>query len=107
MILFICHGNVTRSQFAEAIALKKGFTNVISAGTHVSTARQDNCLINDGLAAENAVQCFRQITGIDISLARRKQVTPEMIDHADLIVVITNIDDLPDFALSQKNKCIF
>ena len=40
MILFTCHGNVAKSQFAEALFIKKSSKDNISAGTNVPIQKE-------------------------------------------------------------------
>ncbi len=97
MILFVCHGNAARSQFAEAFLKQKGFTDVQSAGTHVSESKRGIKISDDGPGGKLVVENFRQITGIDISGSRRKQLNEEAANRADKIIVLTEKEHLPEF----------
>jgi protein-tyrosine-phosphatase len=44
MILFICHGNVARSQIAEALLERETKQEAMSAGTHVPKEKEGNLL---------------------------------------------------------------
>ncbi len=102
MILFICHGNVARSQFAEAILRNKGIDDVQSAGTHVSPEREGNMLSHDGEKAVNAVRCFFDITGIDISDKRRKSLSHDLVKRSKRIIVMTERRHLPNYVLEAR-----
>jgi len=77
-ILFVCVGNSGRSQMAEAIFNKlrpDGF-RAISGGTKPAT--EINPLV---------VQVLREI-GIDVSNAKPKPVSPEMIAEAEKVITM-------------------
>ena len=107
MTLFICHGNVARSQFAEALLRETGVTDVESAGTHISEARVGNRIGDDGPSASRIAGYFRHITGIDISRKTRSPVTPGLAEKADTIVVLTDPHDLPDYFDQYSGKMVF
>ncbi len=107
MILFVCHGNVARSQFAEALLRKAGVTDVASSGTHVSEVREGNRLIDDGPAAVRIVEYFQSITGLDIATKTRNLVTPEMVEAANSIFVLTDPSDLPSYFDQCTGKTMF
>jgi arsenate reductase len=77
-ILFVCVENAGRSQMAEGFAKHYGNGNVeaISAGTMPSS--EINPLV---------VQVMQE-KGIDISKNRPKQITNQMVQEADTIVVM-------------------
>jgi arsenate reductase len=77
-ILFVCVGNSGRSQMAEAIfnKLKPNGFRAISAGT--KPAKEVNPLV---------VQVLREI-GIDVSRARPKPISTEMIAEAEKIITM-------------------
>ncbi|MFH1420878.1 MAG: low molecular weight phosphatase family protein [Candidatus Aenigmatarchaeota archaeon] len=90
-ILFVCHANVDRSQMAEALfrtfAREGGEYEAMSAGTHV--------LENEGKPlADEVVRCMKEL-GYDLSGSRRKQLTPQMVDEANKVVVMTSFGDVP------------
>lgn len=107
MILFVCLGNVARSQFAEAFAQKRGIVDVASAGTHVPPERQGNRLKDDGTTGRMAVQAFLVSTGIDLSEKRRKPLTPELVSAATRIIVLTGSSNLPDYVGAYSDKVEF
>ena len=107
MILFVCHGNVARSQFGEALARKAGVAEVASAGTHVSARGEGNRLIEDGPAAVRIVEHFKAITGLDIGSRTRTGITPGLAEEADTIIVLTDPLDLPPYFDKHKRKMLF
>ena len=84
-IIFVCTGNTCRSAMAAAMMAdiaEKNDLNVLidSAGIFAS--------IGDG-AADNAKTVMKK-RGIDLSLHRAKPLTEELIDMADVILVMTS-----------------
>jgi protein-tyrosine-phosphatase len=77
-VLFVCVENAGRSQMAEAFAKAYGDGNIeaVSAGT--MPAREVNPLV---------VQVMRE-RGIDLSANRPKLITNEMVQEADMIIVM-------------------
>ena len=104
-ILFLCKGNVGRSQIAEEL-FKKKFGNaheVFSAGLQISGPEQP---IGELQPAIKEVLEVLNEEGIDASKNIRKQVTEKMIFNVDMVIVI--IEDevvLPEY-ISQSGKCI-
>ncbi len=73
-VLFVCIENSSRSQMAEGFAREFGLT-ASSAGTVPST--HVNPLV---------IEAMREV-GVDISRGAPKELTGEMIDDADLVVL--------------------
>jgi protein-tyrosine-phosphatase len=98
-ILFICVGNVGRSQIAEAIFNnKQSHHTATSAGLNLSGPSQT---LQELWPRTKEVLAVMSEEGIDISNARRKQLTEEMVNNADRVVVITkeNEVELPNFLI--------
>jgi protein-tyrosine-phosphatase len=104
-ILFICKGNVGRSQIAEALFRKK-FGNahqVFSAGTKLSGPEQP---IGELMPNIKEVLYVMSEEGIDVSGNIRKQLTEQMVTDADKVIVIMEDEEvLPDY-LAQSSKLI-
>jgi protein-tyrosine-phosphatase len=105
-ILFICRGNVGRSQMAEA-AFKKltsGY-EVLSAGTKVVNKEgesQHGKSLNDLPGAERVLVSIKD-KGFDAENLIRTQLDPEMVAWADKIVVMAEPETVPDY-LRQTDK---
>lgn len=99
-ILFVCLGNVARSQMAEAYY--NHFTNsddAISAGTYEGTPEKFGVPINE------VVDVMKE-ERIDVSNNKVKLVTKEMIDKSDKIFVMCRKSECFDFLLNSK-KVVF
>lgn len=90
-VLFICDGNVGRSQMAEGFYNKyKRENSAISAGIEDVGAKYNYVPRIDIVLAMKE-------KGIDISGQRIKQVTKQMLSQVQTIVVLCNPKSLPSF----------
>ncbi|MFA6158321.1 MAG: hypothetical protein WC763_01720 [Candidatus Paceibacterota bacterium] len=102
--LFVCRGNVGRSQIAEAL-FRKRFpeAEVSSAGIKISGPEQP---IGELVPQIQEVLDVMNKEGIDVSGAVRKQLTEQMVKDADkVIVIIEDGEILPEY-LSHSSKLI-
>jgi arsenate reductase len=109
-VLFICRGNVGRSQIAEAIFNKmtEGKYTATSAGTMVFNKdgeSGDGVLLKDTLGAENVIKSLSQI-GIDVSNNKRTQLTPGMLESCDKAIVMAEPETIPKY-LKESDKAIY
>lgn len=101
-ILFICKGNVGRSQIAEALFKKKYAKTyeVSSAGLKLSGPEQP---IAELIPNVKEVLDVMNEEGIDVSKSVRVQLTDKIAENADVIVVlIEDGEALPDYLEFQK-----
>lgn len=90
-VIFICQGNVGRSQMAEGFYKHyAGAESAISAGTADVGAKYNF------VPREDIVQVMQE-KGIDISEQRIKQIAEDMIQEVRTIVVLCDPELLPDF----------
>jgi protein-tyrosine-phosphatase len=99
-VLFVCSGNVFRSQIAEAFFSEYTKRNSsASAGVdarnlrHAGRTLEEECPLVVQLMAEE---------GIDLSKNRSKQLVRAAVDPADVIISLTSIDDLPSYLKKVK-----
>jgi len=82
-ILFVCTGNVCRSPMAEYLARR-----VFAGIPGVQVASAGVAAVSGAPATPEAVTALRE-KGIDLSTHRSRPLSKELIDGADLIVVMT------------------
>ena len=95
-ILFVCRGNVARSQWAEA--LFKNYSekhSASSAGTDVKDSEGE--ILRDYFFVCQAIAQ----DGIDIRNNKRKKLTPELIECYDIIVSMAGVNHGPDYLLQS------
>jgi protein-tyrosine-phosphatase len=94
-ILFVCYGNVARSQIAEAYYNKyTNSKNATSAG--VGYGVRDRY-------THPAIEVVKVMLEEDIDVSHKivKSITKEMVDDAEKIIVMCNLDDCPHFLLDS------
>ncbi|MDG7008069.1 MAG: hypothetical protein JRN06_07470 [Nitrososphaerota archaeon] len=100
-VLFVCLGNVFRSPMAEAFYNRYARNHdATSAGVEASAHQLDGRLVTEECMV--TVQLMKEV-GIDIGGKRSRQLTPAMVDEADLVVYLADRDRLPDF-LANSGK---
>ncbi len=109
-VLFVCEGNVGRSQMAEGIfrELSDGEYKAFSAGTLVIQGDDHSRVgkkLGDTVGAENVLAVLKEI-GIDASEYVRKPVTQELVETADKVVVMATEATVPEY-LKESQKAIF
>lgn len=96
-ILFVCYGNVARSQMAES------FYNQYTCSHRATSAAAD---LNAGTRykhpAQDVITVMRE-ENIDVSNNIVKPVNAVMVKDADVIIVMCDMDDCPRF-LSDSGK---
>ena len=111
-ILFVCHANVGRSQVAQVSFDKLSRHISDSAGIAVDeliakwNLRGRKLKDAPGRAAAYIRECIRHEFGMDIAEKERQQLTPAMVDAADLIVVIAEKERWPAY-LQEGGKVVF
>ncbi len=101
-ILFVCKGNVGRSQFAEGLFKKYIFGDyyVASAGTTLSGPEQ---MISEIPGAINVIETMKE-EEIDVSRSYRNQLSEKMINDFDKVIMILDDNDpLPEYISNNPN----
>ncbi len=111
-VLFVCYGNVGRSQVAQSLFASLSTNPSDSAGTKVdeliSSGRAPGRVLKEvrrgGLPSNSPSSIpYMEARGIDISGNVRKQLTLELMNEADRVIVMAERDSWPDFlAASDK-----
>lgn len=100
-VLFICEGNVGRSQIAE------GFYNHFRRNkTAISAGIKDLADKYGGKPTKRLIKVMLE-EGIDISSHKIKQVTEDMVLEAKHIVILCDREICPKFLLTGDTKIIF
>ena len=108
-VLFICYANVGRSQVAEACFKKLSQHDTHSAGIAVNERIAQLKLPGKKLkhvANQSSVDYIKREFGIDVSEKERQQLVPEMMDTADLAIVIAEKERWPSY-LREGDKVVF
>ncbi len=109
-VLFVCFANMGRSQVARACFDQLSQHDSDSAGIGVDRiiARRNlpSRKVKDSGTDGRSVEYIRRAFGEDISDRERQQLTPEMVDAADLVVLIVEKDKWPDY-LQEGGKVVF
>jgi len=99
-VLFICRGNVGRSQIAEALFTKYTGMKAFSAGTKVF--KNENQEIKEISLAEPVIR-FMKKEGIDIGKNIRAQIAPKMIKQFDKIIIMAEPETIPAYLSNNDN----
>ena len=108
-VLFICYANVGRSQVAEACFRTLSQHDSHSAGIAVNERIALMKLPSKKLkhaATQHSVEYIKREFGIDVGEKERQQLVPEMIDTADLAIVIAEKERWPGY-LKVGDKVVF
>jgi protein-tyrosine phosphatase len=81
-ILVVCVGNICRSPMAEAL-----LRDALRGQRDISVESAGLGALVDHPAAEHAVALMQE-RGLDISEHRARQITPDMVHEADLVLVM-------------------
>ena len=113
-MLCVCRANVGRSQVAQVCFNQLSRHTADSAGIAVDElivklhlrGRKLQDVTSISRAAEYNLECIRNAFGMDIADKERQQLTPAMVDAADLIVVIAAKEQWPAY-LQEGGKVVF
>ncbi len=108
-VLFICFANVARSQIAETYFRTISRHDCNSAGIAVNDLIVKNKLASRKLKdvpIQRPIEYIKREFGLDIGEKERQQLVPEMLESADIAVVISERKSWPDF-LKERPRVIF
>ncbi len=108
-VLFVCYANVGRSQVSQVYFSQLSRHESSSAGMGVDAAIARSNAPGRRLADTANPRSARFIQaefGVDIFQRERVQLTSQLIDNADLAIIIHEKKDWPDY-LQESDKVIF
>jgi arsenate reductase len=106
-ILFVCRGNVGRSQMAAAFYNKfSGSNDADSAGTHVEAPGQTLLERKNKLKGQSFVIDAMNGAGIDVSQAVRTQLDKDMLEKYDVVIYMSAKRYTPKW-LSEASNAIY
>ena len=102
-ILFICRGNMFRSQMAEALYNKLSNTiDAISAGTYVGAPdAPEGQIISEHFKTLDFFELMEK-NGMYIRDKKTRKLTSEMLAEADITVAMVQDPYIPDFLRNDK-----
>lgn len=101
-VLFVCVANVGRSQVAEAFFNQFSRRRATSAGLRVGD-RQGQTLADRSREPEasstpgHMLQLMRDEEGLELSGNQRTQLTPQLVEQADRVIVIAPEESYPEY----------
>ena len=109
-VLFVCNGNISRSQIAKALFNRLSTNHAESAGTRVHQREGQTLqeIVTEAAARGVSVVVLQLMADeqLDLSDNTRRQVTQAMVDAADKVIVMADRDSLPDY-LQSSEKVVF
>jgi arsenate reductase (thioredoxin) len=110
-VLFVCRGNVGRSQMAESIFNKLAVSELVStsAGTKVfnkdgSSADGERLIDRDG--AQDVLAVLLEL-GIDAANSVRKQVSQTMVEEADKVILMAEDETVPIYLKKSEKVTVW
>jgi protein-tyrosine-phosphatase len=108
-ILFVCRGNVGRSQMGEALLRKmRPDLEIRSVGTIVKDpdgVSKDGQVMKDCPGAAKVIEVMKEV-GVDVSNETRTQLYEPMLEWPDRIIVMAEPENIPTW-LSSSPKYIY
>lgn len=102
--LFVCRGNVGRSQMASALYNKlSNSRDASSAGTNVK--ENEGQEIRENKKAQYVIEVMKE-EGIDTRNYTRRQLSKDIVKSADKIIVMVSRHDVPSYLVNSR-KVIF
>ncbi len=99
-VLFVCQANIGRSQVAQTCFDQLSSHESSGAGMAVDEITVKRKLPSRKLKDvpnQRSVEYIKREFGVDISDRERRQLTPQMMDEADMVIVINEKANWPDY----------
>ena len=108
-VLFVCQANIGRSQVAQVSFDQLSSHESSGAGMAVdeitANGNWPSKKIKD-VPNQRSAEYIRKEFGVDISDRERRQLTPQMMDEADMVIIINEKANWPDY-VTEGGKVVF
>ena len=108
-VLFVCYANVGRSQVARSyfstVSRHESDSAGIAVHERIAAMKIPSRKLKANLS-QRSVEYVRREFGLDIAENERQQLTPEMVEKSDLVIVIAEKEKWPGY-LRQGGKVVF
>ncbi len=108
-VLFVCQANIGRSQVAQVLFDQLSSHESSGAGMAVdeitANGNWPSNKIKD-VPNQRSAEYIKKEFGVDISDRERRQLTPQMMDEADMVIVINEKVNWPDY-VTEGGKVVF
>jgi protein-tyrosine-phosphatase len=108
-VLFICYANVGRSQVAQTyfatLSKHESDSAGIAVNERIAAMKLPSRKLKDNLN-QRSVEYVKREFSVDMAEKERQQLTPEMIEMSDLVIVIAEKERWPDY-LKEGDKVLF
>jgi protein-tyrosine-phosphatase len=110
-VLFVCENNIGRSQVAQAcfdkLSRHEGDSAGVGVDAQVASRNLPNRKVKHG-SSRRSVAYIKKEFGLDISEKDRQQLAPDVIDRADMVIVIVGKHLWPDYLKEKEGgKVVF
>ncbi len=108
-VLFVCQANIGRSQVAQVCFDQLSSHESLGAGMAVDEITANSNWPGKKLKDvpnPRSVEYIKREFGVDISGRERRQLTPQMMDEADMVIVINDKANWPDY-VTEGGKVVF
>lgn len=108
-VLFVCHANVGRSQVAQVYFDQLSSHQSSSAGMAVDEVNARRNLPSNKIKDvpnQGAAQYIKGEFGVDLGERERRQLSPQLIEEADLVVVINDKSLWPEYVV-EGGKIVY
>ena len=108
-VLFVCQANIGRSQVAQTYFDQLSSHESSGAGMAVdeitANGNWPSKKIKD-VPNQRSAEYIKREFGVDIADRERRQLTPQLMDEADMVIVINEKTSWPDY-VTEGGKVVF